>query len=126
LTIVNKCVILVQVKQTTTTRRYKMLQSNNTLTASQIKSLNLTFNTWLAMEFDNGKYFLLADMKRIAVFSTRKAQLNTFNKARRMLIGYGGNNINEGLNGEERGLEAAAQIGENAFASIIITDGKSI
>jgi hypothetical protein len=103
-----------------------MLQSNNTLTASQIKSLNLTFNTWLAMEFDNGKYFLLADMKRIAVFSTRKAQLNTFNKARRMLIGYGGNNINEGLNGEERGLEAAAQIGENAFASIIITDGKSI
>jgi hypothetical protein len=77
-----------------------MLQSNNTLTASQIKSLNLTFNTWLAMEFDNGKYFLLADMKRIAVFSTRKAQLNTFNKARRMLIGYGGNNINEGLNGE--------------------------
>jgi hypothetical protein len=103
-----------------------MLQSNKTLTASQIRSLDITFDTWLAFDFENDTYFLLADRKRIASFESRKAQLATYNKARKMLFGYGGNSISEGPNEEERGIIEAINNGENPFSGTTITDGKSI
>jgi hypothetical protein len=99
-----------------------MKTSNNTLTAKEIRNLNLNENDVLGLDFQwkNGidNNYLLVNGKRTVSFANSKDSRKSFDKIKRMGLGLGWQAPQ--LTDEERGIIQAHKNGENPFAYSII------
>jgi hypothetical protein len=99
-----------------------MTHSNNTLTAQQIRNLNIQKNDVLGFDYqwENGvdNNYLTVNGKRVISFTNSKHRRNSFDKIKRMGFGWGWKMGQ--LTDEENGIIQASQNGENPFAYSII------
>ena len=99
-----------------------MIYLNNTLTAKEIRSLNLNESDALGFDFqwENGKdnHYLTVNGERIVSFTDPKDRKKSFAKIKRMgfALGWKAPQITD----EEKGIVQANQNGENPFAYSII------
>jgi hypothetical protein len=103
----------------------KMKNLTTTITASEIRSLNIQKNDCLSFSYcwENGQdnHYLHVNGNKVASFSTSREQLKSYNKIRKMDLGWGWKAPQ--LTDEEQGIIEAAKNGENPFAySIICAD----
>lgn len=92
--------------------------ATKTLTAAQIRALNLSKDTRLGYDYNSGHYLLLADGKVIALFSNGRDRKNTKSKIQRMGLGWGW--TAPIITDEDKGIIQAAKNGENPFAYTIM------
>ena len=99
-----------------------MRTSNSTLTAKEIRNLNLNENDVLGLDFqwENGvdNHYLTVNGKRVISFTTSKYSRKSFDKIKRMGFGLGWKAPQ--LTDEEAGIIQAHKNGENPFAYSII------
>jgi hypothetical protein len=99
-----------------------MKASNSTLTANEIRNLNLNRNDVMGFEFqwENGveNNYLTINGKRVVSFSNSRDRKKSFDKIKRMgfALAWG----KPYLTDEEEGIIQAAKNGENPFAYSII------
>ena len=108
-----------------TKTRNDMKNLTTTITASEIRSLNIQKNDVLSFSFcwENGQnnHYLHVNGNKVASFSTAREQRKSYNKIRKMDLGWGWQAPQ--LTDEEQGIVQASQNGENPFAySIICAD----
>ena len=102
-----------------------MTQVNNTLTAAEIRSLNIQENDVLGFSYcwenNQDNHYLHVNGKIVVSFSNSRIQSKSYDKIRRMGLGWGWKAPL--LTDEEKGIVQAAENGENPFAfSIICAD----
>jgi hypothetical protein len=99
-----------------------MTTSINTLTAKEIKSMNLAEGDVMGYEYqwedDKDNYYLVINGKRVASFSNLKHRKQSFDKIKRMGFALGWKAPL--LTDEEQGIIQAHKNGENPFAYSII------
>lgn len=99
-----------------------MKTSRNTLTATEIRNLNLKKNDSLGFDYqwENGidNNYLTVNGKRLISFINPKDRRKSFDKIRRMGFGLGWKKPQ--LTDEEEGLIQASKNGENPFACTIM------
>ena len=99
-----------------------MLHSTKSLTADQIRNLNLNAKDVMGYEFqwESGfnKYYITINGQRAVSFDNHFDRLKSFNKIKRMGFGLGWKAIQ--LTDEEQGIIQAGKNGENPFAYSII------
>ena len=104
-----------------------MTTTNNTLTAQEIKSMNLNEGDVMGFDFqwenDKDNYYLTINGKRVVSFVSPRHRKNSFDKIKRMGLGLGW--VAPQLTDEEEGIIQAHKNGENPFAySIICANSK--
>ena len=99
-----------------------MKNSNKTLTAQEIRNLNLNISDVLGYDYqsENGleNNYLTVNGKRVICFVSQNDRRKSFNKIRRMGLGFGWNEPL--LTDEEQGIIEASKNGENPFACTIM------
>jgi hypothetical protein len=99
-----------------------MKTSNSTLTAKEIRNLDINENDVLGFDFqwENGvdNNYLTVNSKRVVSFINSKDRRKSFDKIKRMGLGLGWKAPQ--LTDEEKGIAQAAKNGENPFAYSII------
>lgn len=100
-----------------------MKNLNNTLTAKEIRNLNLNENDVLGFDYqwENGvdNNYLTVNGKRVISFANSKDRRKSFDKIKRMGLGLGWKASQ--LTDEEEGIIQAHKNGENPFAYSIIS-----
>lgn len=89
-----------------------MKNLTNTITAKEIRTLNLKENDVLGFAFERNEIennFLLINGKRVLNFTNSRNRQKSFNKIQRMCLGLGWSKPQ--LTDEEKGLIQAAELG---------------
>ena len=99
-----------------------MKRLNKTLTAKEIRDLNIKENDVLGFDFQWEKgldnYYLIVNGERVISFTNSKDRRKSFDKIKRLGFGFGWEVPQ--LTDEEKGIIQAHKNGENPFAYSII------